>query len=167
MGDGLEEAGGVDGFTEGEPAGGEDDDGPEEVVEVVLGEDAGAEEEDDGDDGDNAHVAEDVFELVRDAPEDDGDEGCDHDEVLDAGEGVLCGADRDDGGVVADAECYEQHRPDEEDADDADGERDEEPRAPARRRAHVFQRDDILRGSDRGSHTADIGGECDPEDECL
>ena len=68
LGDGVQQTRGVYGFTQREAARGEDDDGPEEIVEVFFGEDACAEEEDEGDDGYDAHVAEDVFELVADAP---------------------------------------------------------------------------------------------------
>ena len=57
----MEEAGGGDRFTEGEAASGEDDDSPEEIVEVFFREDASAEESDHWDDSDDAHVAEDVF----------------------------------------------------------------------------------------------------------
>ena len=57
----MKESGGGNSFAEGEATGGEDDDGPEEIVEVFFGEDAGAEEGEHGDDGDDAHVAEDVF----------------------------------------------------------------------------------------------------------
>lgn len=82
VGDGVQEARAVDGFAEGEAAGCEDDDGPEEVVEVFFGEDAGAEEEDEGDDGYDAHVAEYVLELLADAPEDNCAKGDERDEPL-------------------------------------------------------------------------------------
>lgn len=134
VGDGVEQAGAVDGFAERETAGGEDDDGPEEVVEVLLGEDAGAEEEHDGDDGDDAHVAEDGLELVGDAPEDDGEDGDDADEPLDAGEPVAHAADRHDGRALAGLEGEQQEDPDDQDADDADREGDEEPHTPPRLR---------------------------------
>lgn len=55
---GMQQARGADCGAEREAAGSEDDDGPEEVVEVLFCEDAGAEEKYDGDDGDDAHVAE-------------------------------------------------------------------------------------------------------------
>jgi len=59
--DGVQQAGRGDGFAEGEAAGCEDYDGPEEVIEVFFREDAGAEEGDHGDDSYDAHVAEDVL----------------------------------------------------------------------------------------------------------
>ena len=68
-GDGVEEARGGNGFAEGKTAGGEDDDCPEEVVKVFLGEDAGAEEEDDGDYCYDSHVSEYAFKLMGNAPE--------------------------------------------------------------------------------------------------
>lgn len=111
-GDGVQQAGGVDGFAEGEAAGSEDDDSPEEVVEVFLGEDAGAEEDDEGDDGYNAHVAEDWLELMCDAPEEDGQERHAANEVLCACEAVLHRADGDDGGAAAGLEREQQEEPD-------------------------------------------------------
>jgi hypothetical protein len=45
----LEQAARRDGLAERNAAHGEEDDGPEEVVEVLLGQDARAEEEHDGD----------------------------------------------------------------------------------------------------------------------
>ena len=105
--DGVEEAGRVDCFAERETARGQDDDCPEEVVEVFFCQDAGAEEEDDGDDGDDAHVAEHGLELVAHAPEDDGCDGDDRDEPLNAGEFVFHGANRHDGRVASRPEGYE------------------------------------------------------------
>ena len=164
-GDGVQEAGGGDGLAEGEAAGGEDDDGPEEVVEVFLGQDAGAEEEDERDDGHDAHVAKDVLELVRHAPQDDRHNRDPADEPLDACELVLHGPDRHDGGAFSRLEGDEEEDPDEEDGDDADGEGDEEPDAPARLRPHVLQGDYVLRGSDGGGGAADVGGQGDAENE--
>jgi len=113
-GDGVEEARGVDGFAEGEAAGCEDDDGPEEVVEVFFCEDAGAEEEGEWDDGYDAHVAEDVFELVAYAPEDYGDDGDDADEPLHACEFVFHWPYRDD------CEAFGGEGDDEEEPDEQD-----------------------------------------------
>ena len=64
----MQKTGARDGFSERESPGSEDDDGPEEIVKVFLGEDAGAEEGNYGNDGYDAHVAEDVFQLMRYAP---------------------------------------------------------------------------------------------------
>lgn len=105
--DGVQQARGGDGFAQGQAASGQDDDGPEEIVEVFLGQDAGAEEGDDGQDGDDAHVAEDVFELVAHAPEDDGDEGDAADVPLHTCESVSHRSDRGDGGAFAGVEGSE------------------------------------------------------------
>ena len=137
-GDGVQEAGGGDGLAEREAARGQDDDGPEEIVEVFLGEDAGAEEEGHRDDGYDAHVAEDPFQLVRDAPQHDGAERDGADEPLHAGEAILHRADGDDGRALARLEGDEEEDPDQEDGDDADGEGDEEPGAPAGFGIHVL-----------------------------
>lgn len=111
-GDGMQQAGGRNGFTEGKTTSGEDDDCPEEVIEVLLCEDAGAEEENHGDDGYNAHVSEDAFELMSDAPEEDGGEGDGADEPLHAGEFVFHWTDGDDGGAFARLEGDEKEDPD-------------------------------------------------------
>ena len=137
-GDGVQEAGGGDGLAKGETTGCEDDDGPEEIVEVFLGEDAGAEEQGHGDDGDNAHVAKDAFQLVRDAPEHDGAECDDADEPLHASEAIFHGPDGDDGRAFARLEGDEEEDPDQEDGDDADGEGNKEPCAPAGFGIHVL-----------------------------
>lgn len=68
LGDGREEARRGDGFTERNAAHGQHYDCPEEIVEIFFGEDSGAEEDDEGDDCDDTHVAEEGFELVLDAP---------------------------------------------------------------------------------------------------
>lgn len=128
--DGVQEARAVDGLAEREAAGGQDDDGPQEVVEVLLGEDAGAEEQDDRDDGDHAHVAEDVLELVAHAPQHDGGERHERDEPLHAREAVLDGAHGDDRRALAGLEADEEEDPDYQDGDDADGDGDEEPGRP-------------------------------------
>ena len=96
QGNSVQQARGRDGFPEREPAGSEDDDGPEEIVEVFLRQDAGPKKENHRDDGDDAHVAEDAFELVRDTPEDYCGDGGEADEPLHAGEFVFYGADGDD-----------------------------------------------------------------------
>ena len=108
----MEETGRGDSFTKGEAACGEDDDSPEEIVEVFFGQDASAKESDHRDDSDDAHVAEDVFELVGDAPEDYCDEGDNADEVLDTCEFIFHRPDGDDGGAFAGLECDEEEGPD-------------------------------------------------------
>lgn len=137
-GDGVKETRGGDGLAEGEAPRGEDDDGPEEVVEVLLGEDAGAEKEGHGDDGHDAHVAEDALELVRDAPERDGGECDGADKPLHASEAVFHVSDGHDGRAFARLEGDEEENPDQEDGDDADGQGDEEPGTPAGFGFHVL-----------------------------
>jgi len=82
----VQQARRADGLAERQAARRQDDDGPQEVVEVLFGEDAGAEEEHQWDDGDDAHVAEDVRQLVRYAPQADCGKRHDADEPLDASE---------------------------------------------------------------------------------
>lgn len=149
LGDGVEQTGGVDGFAESEAAGGEDDDGPQEVVEVFFGEDAGSEEEHERDDGYDAHVAEDVFELVADAPQRNGDHSDDADKPLHAGELVLHRADRHDGRALAWLEGENKETPYQEDRDDAHRQRDEEPHGPRGLWVHVLKGNEVLRRSDR------------------
>lgn len=67
-GDGAEEARRGDGFAETKATGCEDDDGPKEIVEVFLVQNAGPKEKDHGNNGNHAHVAENMFELVANAP---------------------------------------------------------------------------------------------------
>lgn len=110
--DGMQQTRRGDCFAEREAAGSEDDDGPEEIVEVFLGENARAEEGDHGDDGYNAHVAEDAFELMRHAPEDYGYDSDDADEVLYTGEFVLHRPCGDDGGAFSGLEGDEEEDPD-------------------------------------------------------
>ena len=83
---GMQKARARDGFAERETTSGENDDGPEEIVEVFFGEYAGAEEEDDWDDGDDAHVAEYTLKLMRYAPKHNRNDSNAADEPLHAGE---------------------------------------------------------------------------------
>ena len=164
-GDRMQEARGGDGLAEREAAGGEDDDGPEEIVEVLFGQDSRAEKEDERDDGHDAHVSKDVFELVRHAPQDYGHDGDDADEPLNPGEFVFHGPDRHDGGTLSGLEGDQEEYPDEEYRRNADGEGDEEPDPPARLRPHVFKGDDVLWRSDGGGSAANVRGKRDTQDE--
>jgi len=56
----VQQARRADGLAERQAARRQDDDGPQEVVEVLFCEDAGAEKQNERDDGDDAHVAEDA-----------------------------------------------------------------------------------------------------------
>jgi hypothetical protein len=61
LGNGMQETGRVDSFTERQTTSSQDDDSPEEVVKILFSEDTSAKEEDDGDDSYNTHVAKDGF----------------------------------------------------------------------------------------------------------
>ena len=69
-------------FAQRKAAGSKNDDRPEEVVEVFLSKDARAEEQDERDDGHDAHVSEYRLQTVRDAPEGNSDKGDNDDEPL-------------------------------------------------------------------------------------
>lgn len=68
---GVQKAGRGDRFPEAETTSCENNNGPEEIVEVLLREDAGSEEEDDRDDRNDSHITECVLELMAHTPEDD------------------------------------------------------------------------------------------------
>ena len=57
IGDRLKEPGGGDSFAKRKTACCEDDDGPEEVVEIFFGENPSTEEQDQGYNGNDAHIA--------------------------------------------------------------------------------------------------------------
>ena len=166
-GNGMQESGRRDRFSEGEPSGGEDDDGPEEVVEVFFGEDAGAEEKDNRDDGDGAHVAEHVLELVAHTPKRDGADRHDADEPLHAGEGVSHGSDGHDDGAFSRLKRRQEKQPDEEYGEDTNRQSDKEPDAPAWLGSHVLKGDDVLRGGNGRSSTANVGRKSNAEYESF
>lgn len=85
----MEQSGGVDRFAEGETTGGENDDCPEEIVEVFFGKNAGAEEQDERNDCNDSHVAKKPLQLMTDAPENDCAKGDERDEPLYASEFIL------------------------------------------------------------------------------
>lgn len=163
--DGIQQARRLDRFPKGQPTRGEDDDGPREVVEVLFREDADAEEQHDGDDGDDAHVAEHGLELVARAPQRDGREADGRHERLDARELVVQLTDGHDRSAAARAERHEEEDPDERDGDHAHGDHDEEPLAPTRLGYHDAHGHDVLRRGDGGEHTADVGCEGDAHDD--
>ena len=98
-------------------------------------------------------------------PKDDGHDGDSANEPLYACEFVLHWPYRHDGGASSWLEGDKEEYPDEENGDDADGEGDEEPDAPARLRSHVLEGDYVLRGSDGGGSAANVGGQGDAENE--
>lgn len=68
VGDGVQEARRRHGLSKNQTSSCEDDDGPQEVVEVLLGQNAGAEEENHGDDSYDSHVAKSGLQLMAHAP---------------------------------------------------------------------------------------------------
>ncbi len=91
-----------------------------------------------------------------DAPQYYGDDGDHTDEILYAGEFVFHWPYRYDRGAFSGLEGDEEECPDEKDRDDADGENDEEPDAPAGLGPHILERDDVLRRSNWGGSTANV-----------
>lgn len=81
---GVQQTRRADRFSKTEAAGCENDNGPEKVVEVLLRQDTGSEEEDERNDRDDAHVTKCVLELVAHAPENDGNYRNNADEPLDS-----------------------------------------------------------------------------------
>lgn len=167
LGDDVEEAGGGDGFSERETTACEHDDGPKEVVEVFLGEDARAKECREGDNSNDAHIAQREGKLMGDAPEDDSRQRNEGDKVLGAGELILGRPDGDNCSSAVGTVDEKEQDPDEEDRHDGDGEGDEEPFTPGGRRSHVLECNDVLGGGDRRRHAADVGSEGDANDEGL
>ena len=163
----MQETGRVDCLSKSQTACSEDDDGPQEVVEVFFGQNAGTEEEDDRDNSHHTHIAEDAFELVADTPEYDGEKGGYRDEPLNAGEAILHRSDGDDGSVATWTEGNEEQQPDQYDRDDADWQCDEEPDTPAGRRVHVLESDQVLRRSDRRGSTANVACKSDSKKKSL
>lgn len=164
---GVEEARRVDGFSESKTASGQDDDGPEEVIEVFFGKNASAKEENDRDDGDNTHVTENALQLMANTPKHDCQKSDESDEVLNSGEAVFHGPNRNDGGVAARTECEQEKNPDQDDGNDADGKGDEEPNAPSWRGVHVLESDQVLRRGDWRSSSANIAGKSNTQKEGL
>lgn len=167
LGNGMEKTGRVDGLAERQASSGENDDGPEEVVEVLLRKDARSKEQHKRDDSHNTHVTEDVLELVADAPQNDGDNSDDADEPLHARELILHRANGYNRGTLAGLECENQQSPDQKDGDDAHRQRDEEPNTPGRFRVHVLKGDKVLRRCDRRCGTTDIGCKSNAQEQCL
>lgn len=81
-------------FPETQSASCENDDCPEEIVEVFLCQDACTEEEYQRNNGDDAHIAENTFQLVAGAPQSDRCHRGDDYKVLDAVQFVCHGSNR-------------------------------------------------------------------------
>lgn len=167
LGDSMEETRRVDRLAKGQATGSEDDDGPQEVVEVLLSEDTSSEEQHKRDDGHDTHVAKDVLELVADTPQHDSDDSDSADEPLDTSELVLHGADRHNSRALAWLEGEDQQTPDQQDRDDAHRQSDEEPDTPRRLRVHVLKSNEVLRRSNGRRSASDIGGQGDTEEQGL
>ena len=154
----MQQAGTIDCLPESETACGENDDGPEEVIEIFFCQNPRPEEEHDRNDSNDSHIPKHAFELVAQAPENDSRDRDDGDEPLDPREAVSHWSDSDDGGVAARAEGREEEEPDEEDGYYADGESDEKPDAPAGWGLHILEGDEVLGGGDWGGCAAHVGG---------
>ena len=102
--DRVQQARRLDGLAQGKTAGGQDNDGPREVVKVFLGQNADAKEEHNGEDGNNTHVAKGVLELVARTPQANRSQRHNCHEPLDAVETLTDGADGYNGGAAAGAE---------------------------------------------------------------
>ena len=165
LGHGVQETRRVDRLAERETARGQNDDGPREVVEVLLGQNAHTEEENDGDDGNDAHVSKDVFKLMRGAPQTDSGNAHNSDEPLHTREAVLNGADGHNGCPLARLETHQEKSPDHDQGNDAHGDDDEEPLTPRRRGLHDTDCNDVLGRCNRRQHSSDIGSERDAHDD--
>lgn len=134
----VQQSGGRDCFAKRKTARGEDDDCPKEIVEVFFRQDTGAEEENNGYDGYDTHVPEDVFQLMGHAPEHYGHYSDSADKPLHACEFVFHRAYRYDRRALARLEGDKKKHPDEKDGDDADREGHEKPDAPTWLGFHVL-----------------------------
>lgn len=101
FGDSVEQTRGVDGLAESQTTSSEDDDGPQEVVEVLFCKDTSAEKEYKRNDGHDSHVPEDVLQLMAYTPEDDGDHSHNTDEPLHSSELIFHRSNGYDGRALA------------------------------------------------------------------
>ena len=93
------------------------------------------------------------------------DQRDDTDEPLHSAELVFHRPYRHNRRPFAGLERNQKEYPDEQDGDDADGERDKKPDTPTRLRSHVLESDDVLRGCNGRSSTPNIGREGNTKDE--
>lgn len=129
-GNGMQETGRVNCLSKRETTGGKDNDSPEEVIEVLFSENTRSEEKNNRDNSHHAHLAEDPFELVGDAPQYDSSDGSQRDKPLDASKSILDGPDRDDHCASSGLKRHKEEDPDYEDGDEADWDSNEEPNSP-------------------------------------
>lgn len=128
---GVQQPGRVDSFAKSQTTSSEDDDGPEKVVEVFLGQDSRTKEQGNWNDGNDTHVTKDGLQLVAHTPQHDRRKSDNANEPLDPAELVLHRPDGNNGSVAAWFEGDEKEKPDKQDRCDAHWESDEEPNAPA------------------------------------
>ena len=99
--DGVQQARAIHGLTQRQSASGQDNYGPQEVIEIFLSQDTRTEEEDNRNDRYYSHISEHALELMAEAPQDDCGNGYDRDEPLDAREFVPHWSNGHNGGVTA------------------------------------------------------------------
>ena len=126
----MEESTRGDGFAKGKSTCSEDDDGPEEIVEIFFGEDTSSKKEHERDDGNDTHVSEYGFELMRCTPEADSCKGYEDDEPLTTVKSIFHGPNGNNCCVATWVEGNDEENPDEENGNDAHREGDEEPCSP-------------------------------------
>ena len=148
------------------------DDAPQKVVKVVLVQDARPKVRDDGENGEDAHLADKGLEGLGEAEEEDGQDGDGGDEPLGATllrvSSLLACSVKDIDVSVADREDKEEDEPGGEGAGNGSGKGGEHPGEEAD--GIVPQdgiADNVLGGRDGGDEAADIPGICDAEDQCL
>lgn len=101
LGDRVQQPGRGHSFAKTQTPSREDDDRPQEVVEVFLVQDPRAKEQHHRDDGDHPHIPKDVLELMADTPQPDGGQRHNRDKVLHSRELVLDRSNRHNGRVPA------------------------------------------------------------------
>ncbi|KAI3476320.1 hypothetical protein L1887_62084 [Cichorium endivia] len=161
----LEQSRRCDCLAERNTAHGQKDDGPEERVEVLLGEDASAKEEHHGDDGNDAHVADDPLEVLLQTPQHDRRHGDGRDEPLDLGERVPALAELLDHRAPPRTIAPQQDQPDDHQRQAGHGDGDGKPLQPPHGLLHVLQRNQVLRRSDGRGLSADVRRKRNAHDE--
>ena len=162
----------LDTLTQSRSTHGQHDDTPQKVVKIVLVEDACPKVGDDGENSNDAHLANKGLKLLGEAKEKDGQDGNTRDEPLGATllgvSSLLASSVKDIDVSVAHREDKEEDEPGGEGAGNGSGKGDEEPDeeadgiVPQDRIA-----DDVLGRGDGGDETTNIPSICNAEDECL
>lgn len=141
----VEEPGRGHGFAQTQTACGKNDDRPEEIVEILLGQNARAKEEHHRDDRNHPHVSKDVLELMADTPQHDSHQRDDDHKPLHPAEPLGDWPDGDNRCAARRLESDQEQGPDQQNRNNAHRQCNEEPCAPADARRHVLQCDDVLR----------------------